>query len=188
MAYANVLGELAAALVARAHGPGDTIARYERQRAARVLLSLVIAIAIGCVATFGVQKLLQRPNVADGKPWRASSSWAECDTETQKCGSVSTRVFFHTQEDATPWLEIDLRAPTAFSSLTIKNRSDCCDDRAVPLVVEVSNDQQNWTEVARKKAVFSVWRPKFATQHARYVRVRVARKSWLHLEKVAVHP
>jgi hypothetical protein len=187
-AQAKVLQELATALVARAHGPVETIDRLERQRTLRVLMSLLVVAVLGLGVTLGVQRMLRLPNLAAGKPWRASSTWAECDVEAGKCGGVTTKVFFHTQEDATPWVEIDLGAPTRFASVTVKNRSDCCDDRAAPIAVEVSNDQRQWTEVARKKSVFSTWNPSFPPQTARYVRLRVLKKTWLHLEQVMVHP
>ena len=58
----------------------------------------------------------------------------------------------------------------------------------MPLVVEASPDQKTWTEVARRTEVFETWQPKFAKQNARFLRLRVDRKSWLHLERVAVHP
>jgi hypothetical protein len=58
----------------------------------------------------------------------------------------------------------------------------------VPLVVEVSNDRKKYREVARRTEVFDTWTPKFAPQRMRYVRLRVARRSMLHLDRVEVHP
>jgi hypothetical protein len=58
----------------------------------------------------------------------------------------------------------------------------------VPLIVEVSNDDQNFQEVVRRTEIFWTWRPSFPTQHARYLRLRVPRRSILHLEAVNVHP
>jgi hypothetical protein len=106
----------------------------------------------------------------------------------KRCGGVSTAVFFCTNEDDNPWFEYDLGAPQRFSSLTILNRSDAVPERAVPLIVEISNDKKTYTEIARRKEVFDVWSPSFAPRHARYVRLRVPRKSFLHLDAVAVHP
>jgi hypothetical protein len=68
----------------------------------------------------------------------------------------------------------------------IKNRTDCCGDRAVPLVVEVSQDDKTWTQVARREAEFADWTAKFPKTKARYVRLRVARVAMLHLDEVKI--
>jgi hypothetical protein len=106
----------------------------------------------------------------------------------KRCGGVSTEVFFCTNEEENPWFEYDLGAPLQFSSLTIFNRSDSVQERAVPLVVEISNDRKTYKQIASRKEVFDAWRPSFPPQRARYVRLRVTRKSFLHLDRVSVHP
>jgi hypothetical protein len=121
----------------------------------------------------------QGPDLALGKPRRTSSvttGWSPQARDYQ----------FHTQEEDSPWVEIDLQKPTQFSVVDIINRKDCCQDRAVPTVIEVSRDQQRWKEVSRRTETYSTWRAKFAPVTARYVRVRVARHSFLHLAGVAV--
>ena len=60
--------------------------------------------------------------------------------------------------------------------------------RAIPLVLEVSDDGKAFREVARRTEEFSAWAPSFPPQTARYFRVRVDRVSTLHLEAVRVHP
>jgi hypothetical protein len=188
-ADATVLRGFAKALVARAGVPELAIERHERQRAVRITGVLVASTFVAVLAASGIGVLLRKPDLAKGKPWRASSTWAECTPSKRQCGPVTdTGIFFHTNEDASPWVEMDLGAPTSFSSMSLKNRGDCCGDRAVPLVIEIGNDQKTWTEIARKKEDFQTWNPQFPKQNARYVRVRVDRKSWLHLDKVAVHP
>jgi hypothetical protein len=136
----------------------------------------------------GVRRVTRPPNLAAGKPWTASSEWAKCHPEDGLCGGIATNIFFSTNSDDNPWFEYDLGAPVRVSSLTIVNREDFGPERVVPLIVEVSNDRKTYTEVAKRTEVFSTWRPKFRPQTARYVRLRVARVSWLHLEAVEVHP
>jgi hypothetical protein len=70
----------------------------------------------------------------------------------------------------------------------VTNRDDCCLERAVPLVVEVSDDRKKWRTVARRADSFREWEGKFAPLKARYVRLRVDRHSILHLAKVSVRP
>lgn len=150
-----------------------------------VMLGLWLASAGVLAATRG----LEPKDLAKGMPWRASSSWGSCDPEHGVCGPLRSRIFFHTLADDSPWVEIDLLAPKTFSWMTIVNRKDeHLEDRAVPLVIEVSSDRTQWRELARRDEVFDVWQPHFEPVTAQFVRARVARKSWLHLEAVKVHP
>jgi hypothetical protein len=95
-------------------------------------------------------------------------------------------MLFHTEQENNPWVEYDLGAPKPIHRVEVANRSDCCDDRAIPLVVELSNDRTNWTEVARRDSEFQSWTAKFATKTVRYVRLRVPRVTALHLKEVVV--
>jgi hypothetical protein len=97
-------------------------------------------------------------------------------------------VFFHTNEEENPWIEYDLGAKVQFSSLTIYNRSGAVEDRAVPMVVEISDDGRSYKDVAKRTKVFDVWEPSFKPVRARYVRLRVARRTFLHLDGVQIHP
>jgi len=127
-------------------------------------------------------------DLAKGTPWHTSSVAVECHPEKSDCGGARTDIWFHTKLEQDPWFEYDFGAPVAFSSLTIKNRTDCCAERVVPMVIEVSNDDKSFTPVARRDDVFETWTPSFPRQRARYLRLRVARESMLHLEGVKVHP
>jgi hypothetical protein len=155
------------------------------KRFVRVLLLAVICVGL---LVFGLSVLMNKPDLAKGKPWRTSSIAYECHPDKSECGGATTNILFHTKQEKNPWFEYDFGAPLAFSSLTIRNRSDFGLEVAVPLVVEVSNDDKSFHEVVRRTEAFAVWRPSFPTQHARYLRLRVARESMLHLEAVQVHP
>lgn len=184
---AAVLRAFAHAIAVRAGGPYAGLDRLRRERLVRSAMVAIGAFFGVLVLVLAVSAILRKPDLARGKPWRASSSWGDCQPAKRTCGGITdTAIFFHTNEDPSPWVEIDLGVPTTFSSITVKNRSDCCTDRAVPLVVETSDDQKSWVEIARKKDDFTTWSASFAPKQARYVRVRVDRKTWLHLEKVII--
>jgi hypothetical protein len=68
----------------------------------------------------------------------------------------------------------------------VKNRQDCCHERAVPLMVEVAVEKGHFTEVARREQAFDVWDARFTPHTARYLRLTVTRRSFLHLESVEV--
>ena len=136
---------------------------------------------LALTATLGGRVLLEGPDLAAGRPLRPSSVEPTCAVPLQ-CG----KVLFHTLEEENPWVEIDLGAIQAVRRVEVKNRTDCCWERVVPLVVEVSSDRAQWIEVARRDHEFIRWTASFSRRHARYVRLRVAALSTLHLEEIAV--
>jgi hypothetical protein len=186
---------LAASARALAHASLEAAERPERmlgralfQRFVRtVLLSAVLAATL-LVTLVGRDWFTRKPDLAAGKPWKASSTWAPCEPLARRCGGLTTDIFFHTGEDASPWIEYDLLKPARFASVFVRNRSEAAPDRAIPLVVEVSQDKKTWRSVARRKTGFREWTARFKPQTARYVRLRVDRRSYLHLEKVMIHP
>lgn len=158
------------------------------QRLVRVgLVFVVLAVVVFALTRVSTSAEVSR-DIAMGKPWRASSQYggtSSCRSPEQECEG-SPEFFFHTNEEQHPWVEIDLGAAQSFSAVRVENRKDCCTDRANPLVVEVSSDQQHWRKVARRDSVFSSWLAKFDAVSARYVRVRLDRRESLHLQRVRV--
>ncbi|MEI9951942.1 MAG: discoidin domain-containing protein [Pseudomonadota bacterium] len=150
------------------------------------IVRVVLAVLVPVAAIIGLWPT--RPDLGKGAPWRVSSIGVECHPEKSDCGGVKTDILFHTRLEQEPWFEYDFGAPVSFSSLSIQNRTDYGPERAVPLVVEVSNDDKSFKEVARRIDSFTTWKPSFTPQSARYLRLRVARESILHLESVKVHP
>ncbi len=152
------------------------------------LVGPALIVMVLCVAGYTLgQRRLEPADLAEGKPWVASSSWANCTPRAGRCGPLTSRIVFHTLDDDSPWFRIDLGQPTTFTRATIINRSDDAPERAVPLLLEVGDDGTTFREVARRESVFSIWRASFDPVTARYVRVRVPRKTWLHLEAVKLH-
>jgi|NGEPerStandDraft_6_1074524.scaffolds.fasta_scaffold00712_8 F5/8 type C domain len=125
-----------------------------------------------------------------GKKWTASSQkdvWQGSGKMTDGPGNLPFPIFFHTQEEESPWIEIDLETPTRVASVEVLNRTDCCGERAVPLVVELSPDRKTWREVAKRNENFVDWKAAFSPQETRYVRLRVPRRTNFHLERVVIH-
>jgi hypothetical protein len=187
IAAATMLRDAHRVLVEELEAPLHAWRKEQRQawtRAGFVAFALT-GLITGLV--FLVQWLRQPEDLARGKPFTLSSKWADCHPDRYECGGYPTPILFHTTDQDQPWFQLDLGAPTSFSWLTIKNRSDMAMMRAIPLVVEVSDDGATFKEVARRTERFTVWEPRFAPQLARYVRLRVDRFSTLHLDAVQVH-
>jgi hypothetical protein len=155
------------------------------KRLLRLALPVVaLALVVGG-SLFAVERAEQAKDVLRGKPWVASSRWPEggCTSPAQECAG-SPMYFFATGEEDSPWIEFDLGSPQGVSGFRIVNRKDCCQERAVPLVIEVSLDHSKWTEVARKTDEFRSWKGSFPSTPARWVRLKVPRRSFLHLAAV----
>lgn len=153
---------------------------FLRRGLAAALLFFVLA------SGFGLRAALEPRDLAKGRQWSASSKWDGCELEKHRCGSTPTDLFVHTTEEDNPWIEMDLGAVHDISEIFVKNRQDCCRERAVPLAVELSNDRKTWRLVARKVDAFSTWKEHISHARARYVRLRVERRSLIHLEKVEI--
>lgn len=125
----------------------------------------------------GARRLLAPTDLAAGKPWHTSS---------QLSAAYTAKILFHTNEEMNPWFEIDLEASKTIKGLQVINRRPANQDRAVPLIAEVSDDRSTWREVARQETPFAIWEPRFPASKARYVRLRVPRVTMFHLEAVKV--
>ena len=137
--------------------------------------------AVLLLSALWIRRLVLGPNLAEGKPFVTSSTYVLCANPAD-CGGY----FFHTNSGDNPWVEFDLGSPEPIHRLEIKNRSDCCSERAIPLFVEISVDRVQWTVVAERKKDFDSWTSTFPSKTARYVRLRVGRSSILHLKEVVV--
>jgi hypothetical protein len=119
------------------------------------------------------------PNLIAGSTMKLSSQLSSC--EKGSCGSAS----FSTREEPSPWVSYDFGKTRSLHSIVVHNRSDCCWDRALPLLVEVSDDGSRWRELVRTERPFIRFSHDLDAK-ARYVRLRVARKSYLHLDQVTI--
>jgi hypothetical protein len=157
--------------------PIRAVERVQLQRWTRVTLLAGICL----VAVFGVRVLLRGPNLASEKRFKTSSSYPPC-TAPNKCFDV----LLHTVQEQNPWADFDLGAVKMVHRVEVTNRSDCCPGRSIPLIVELSLDDRQWTQVARRDTDFSTWVAKFPKRRARYVRLRVPAFAILNLDDVVV--
>jgi hypothetical protein len=146
------------------------------------LIRLTLVAAVLLLVAFGVYRVTRGPNLAAGKPWKTSSRWTGCSADPT-CEGI---LLFHTVEEKEPWAQLDLLKPQTIHRIEVKNRVECCADRIVPLVVEVSLDGKQWTEVGRKKDQFTTWTIKFPPRSARYIKLHIARVSTLHIHDLIV--
>jgi hypothetical protein len=177
----RVLELFARRAVERLEGANRDVRRRTLRRwAPAALLSVSLVLAAGGLF------LMTRRDLAANRPWRTSSTAPDCDLTYNTCMGQPVNIFFHTIEEESPWVEIDLGSVRTFSRVIVRNRQDCCKERAAPLAIEISDDGSSFVEVARRQDVFDQWDAKFASVHARYVRAKALRRTVLHLEGISV--
>ncbi len=173
------LGQLSTAALGRLTSGQRRLRRILLERVALAVAVIVLSIAAARI----ISTVQLTPSLTAGQPWRASSALDLCKPKEHYCADAVTDIFFCTVDEPNPWVEFDLGERRAFSRLVVRNRTDCCPDRAVPLALEVSDDRLTWRELARRDETFSTWRADFPMAHARYARLRALRRTILHLDE-----
>jgi hypothetical protein len=129
-------------------------------------------------------------DVALGKPVHASSRRPGTpDGHELVDGDVGTSFGIHTNTEDEPHIVIDLQGDFTVDKVVVYNRVDGWFDDSLPLVVEVSVDGVHYDEVGRREQHFDAdppWVLPAQGRVAHFVRLRVARHSYLTLSEVEV--
>jgi hypothetical protein len=171
------VGALATALIGKLDAARDRTNRLIEQRWLRVLLILALVVGLGAL----IRHRVLGANLASDVQVRTSTSWAGCASDPP-CGAL----LFHTDPEMNPWVELDLGKAKTIRRVEVTNRTDCCSERAVPLVVEASTDHVTWSPLGRRETDFTSWTLTFAPRLARYVKLHVPRNTAFHLKDVVI--
>jgi hypothetical protein len=96
-----------------------------------------------------------------------------------------TNLGFHTTGAGN--VVIDLGKAHEISRVVVYNRADCCQDRAVPMKLDISEDGRDYRQIAVRDQTFDAWTVKFGPERVRYVRlVSMNTKAGFHLSEVEV--
>ena len=175
---------------------GSALVDPERRATLRItwrtrgLLAAGAAIALlyyfhhGIMLAFGPRNMAYLMPVAassheDGKP--------EADALVN--GQLESEYGLHTKRQEAPWATIDLGRPRDIGTIRIYNRADGFEEEQLPLEVSVSNDNTNFTVIARRETMFTQafpWRIRVDGEPARYLRLQVPRNTSLCLSEVEV--
>lgn len=153
-----------------------------RQLALRVLGAVGLLAAIAMLLMHWLE-----PDLAEGKPWVASSAWGDFPISGVMKGEARIDGRFHTVDSDRPWFRLDLGRVYSVHAVKVHNRTNCCRERALPLVIEVSVDGKTYHRVGYRRMLFDTYTQRFPSRPARYVRLRVDRRSVLHLLRVSVY-
>ncbi len=155
-------------------------------RAIRIGTAVVLTLFIGLVTW---SRIAPR-NLARNATVTVSSNNAKHGVPvTGAVDGVRDKYGFHTDRESNPWVQLDLGRARLIRRVVVYNREGPNTSRAVPLVVETSDDGQQWEPFAERGEDFHRW---VATGQAavrtRYVRLTARRKStFLHLAEIEVY-
>ena len=149
-----------------------------------------VAVILTYLAIVGVRAAVVTPNVALHKPVTPSSvAHVPADGQDLVDGDTGTSFGVHTRVEDSPHVVIDLLDSYRIDRVAVHNRVDGWFDDCLPLVVELSSDGKTYKEIARRETHFDgnpPWIVHASGERARYVRLRVARRSYLALSEVEV--
>lgn len=151
---------------------------------ARRLKIAALAVCLLAPATYA---LLRRPNLALHRPVTVSSRSPEHGVEPSRVvDGKRTNLGFHTRDEGTKSVTVDLGAVRRIRRVDVFNRADCCGERAVPLTLELGSDGKSFRKTLVRIDPFSLWKAEFAPIDARYVRLTQSGKGPFHLSEIEV--
>jgi hypothetical protein len=182
----------ARAMASLAKGLGDPLERDVR-RVGAVLLMRWLKIAVTAAVVIGglallISKATARPNLALHRPVTVVTPHSVYGRDPGLLvDGDRTNLGFHTIEAANQNVTIDLGSVQTISRVVVYNRADCCQERAVPLRIEVGDDTQHLRQVGERTEQFEQWKLDFPPTNARYVRLTDLSAKAFHLSEVEVY-
>lgn len=142
--------------------------------------------------------VIERPGVDLARERPASqSSRSEWSRPDDPQGAVNGRVTgshgFHTGEDDVPWWQVDLGTTTVVDEVMVFNRLGTGQERAYDFVLKVAADDGEFRTVHSQGGVpfggadGDPARVRLASEKARYVRIELPHRGYLHLDAVEVY-
>jgi hypothetical protein len=187
-AFATGLHDLVMRLAEPLEIEANRLGRALFARWSRILVvGVVLAVAVGFTGKW-LGKKLGGPNIALHAAVTVSSQYPGqgVDHSLLVDGDPET-LGFHTQDGGQQWVVIDLGKVRKFNKIVVSNRPDGFEDRAVPLKVEVSNDNQNFTQIVERKETFDKWTARGLHAEGRYVRLKNTTPNFFHLGEVEIY-
>ena len=154
-----------------------------------IRVGTVAAVALFCLEFFGpkLSRLSRAQNIALHRPTEVSSMSGEGTHGAELVDGITDNLGFHTNSEPNPYVVIDLGASRRFDKIVVFNRADCCQERAIPLSVDVSDDGTTFRNIANRYAIFEEWTVKGLHEKGRYVRFQLKATQYFHLAEVEIY-
>src|SRR5262249_41820569 len=105
-------------------------------------------------------------------------------------GSIDDSYGVHTDHDNPPWVMVDLGSSHRIDRIKVYNRGDGWFDETLPLILEFSEDGQNFSEIDRRTTSFgqySTWNSRLDGRSTRYVRLKSKNGGIIVLNELEVY-
>jgi hypothetical protein len=149
-----------------------------------------VVLIVGYAAVVIVRAAVLPKNIALNRPVHPSSRRVNPpDGHELVDGEIGTSYGVHTNNENEPNVVIDLQDRYWIDTVKVYNRVDGWFDDCLPLVVELSQDGKQWDEIGRREEHFGTdppWIVSGRGKPASFVRIKVARNSYLALSEVEV--
>jgi hypothetical protein len=167
----------------------ETRSRRQRWLGRVIPFSLAVLVVLGSAGVV-LARLYPEKNLALKKKVSSSSTAWQTAPEGAVDGFRYGQLGFHSAEQKSAWLAVDLGRDYSITRVEAYARGDCCHDQSLPLALEFSDDGVSYRRVASRTLRFSVYEPWVIDaneQVARFVRFRTLAKTPLVLAEVEVY-
>jgi len=118
--------------------------------------------------------------------WFASSAWPGFPQFGKLSDKGPYDLIFHTNEQESPWVVVDLGKNRSVKDVRVINRADWGGDRGLPLKLELAGDDRHFTTLGTRSTRFDEWHVTFATRKAHYLRLQAAGVTILHFREIQI--
>ena len=186
--FANGLHELVMRLAEPLEFEAHRLGRALFARWSRVLVvTLLLVAGLGFGGRWLVKKL-GKPNLALRAAVTVSSQFPGQGTDhTLLVDGDTDNLGFHTQDGGQQWVLIDLGKVKKLDKIVVYNRSDGYEERAVPIKIEISSDNQSWKQIAERKESFDKWTVKGLRAEGRFLRLKNTPPNFFPLAEVEAY-
>jgi len=155
-------------------------------RTMRALRLVGAALAIFLVGRMTLRAILVPHNQALHKPVFASSRYEGTPEPAGLTDGDRRKLGVHTLVENDPWVRIDLASTYKVKTIRVYNRTECCGDEILPLIVEVGEENDPAPFVAERTETFEVWEIDVGGHPSSSVKLHSRRKGYIALAEVEV--
>jgi hypothetical protein len=154
-------------------------------RVGGTLLAAVVA------AYVVVGELYAPKNLARNRPVTASSQRPGTPAPSGAVnGELESNYGVHTNVENNPWVRVDLGTSLAIHEVRVHNRGEAYESEILPLLLQLSDDDETYTDVEERTELFTrsqPWVAKLDGRTARYVRVYMPKQGYIALTEIEVY-
>jgi len=183
----KALAKVASKLYEELEREANRVASVLYMRWLRILGAVAVVLILVGVVYGAIRRSATGPNLALGAKVTLSSNSKTYGVPPERAvDGDRNELGFHTNNEKNAWVQLDLGSEKRIRKVVVYNRTSNS-QRAVPLIVEVSKDRRNWDEVAKRDEDFAIWTAEFSPKKARYVRLKLQDRNFLHLAEIEVY-